>query len=299
MANTIPLTFRSAPFPEGYEADPETFKNDLVARLYAESGESISFFASGSVAPSSNVGPWFKNEEEWYRWDNGTGQYVPIVVNQESLRYIASQTAPDQTKYTFWIELNADGKAIDIKYYSGGAWKSIFEDKFAQYSTTTQMNTAISSAISGIPASVVGQGLFKARMATQQDIVFAAPDTQTGTVSLGTVVSNPDGYFSGNNFTAAATGFYQFNATVEGQVTAGTPTVVELVAQFAVNATDTDSLNDLSDTAGNGSRVLSGATMLPLSAGDVVNLSYYVSVNAASTFSITTSRTSFSGYRVR
>lgn len=160
MATSIPLTFRAAPFPEGYKADPEQMKNDIVARLYAESTEAISFFAAGSIAPSSNVGPWLKNGVTWYVWSDGLAMYVPQIIESASLGYIAATVAPDPAVYTFWIELNGGGKAIAIKYYSTGAWRDVYEDKFATYSTTAQMNAAIAAAVASIPvfASYPAQG---------------------------------------------------------------------------------------------------------------------------------------------
>lgn len=131
MSQSIPLTFRAAPFPEGYQADPEQLKNDIVARLYAESTEAISFFASGSIAPSSNVGPWLKDGKSWYVWSDGLAMYIPQVLQPQSLGYIAQLAAPDHTIYTFWIQLDGAGKATAINYYSGGAWKDVYEDKFA------------------------------------------------------------------------------------------------------------------------------------------------------------------------
>lgn len=156
--NSVPLTFRSAPLPDDYSATPEQFKNDIVARLYAETADSISFFVSGSVAPTSNVGPWLKDGVEWWVWDDGTGAYVPLQINQLSLKYIAQQAEPDPDDYIFWIELDGMGKAIAIKYYSDGAWKDVYEDKFAEYYTITQTDAAIANAIDAIqsyPAQAV------------------------------------------------------------------------------------------------------------------------------------------------
>jgi len=160
MANSIPLTFRAAPLPERYKADPEQFKNDIVARLYAESGESIAFFASGSVAPSSNVGPWLKNGQEWWVWSDDVGGYIPMLVPQETLKYAVQSAEPDPTKYLFWIQLDGLGSPLALKTYYGAAWVDVyafalsgymttaaFNAAIANYSTTAQMNTAISSAI--------------------------------------------------------------------------------------------------------------------------------------------------------
>ncbi len=147
MSTTLPVTFRASPLPTNFGGTPQEFLDALVERLSIESQDELSFFVTGSVAPTSDVGPWLKDGTTWYVWDVITGAYIPLVLAIESLRYIASQTAPDQNKYIFWIVLDVTGKAQSIKYYSGGAWKDIYEDKFLEYSTTTQMNAAILFAV--------------------------------------------------------------------------------------------------------------------------------------------------------
>jgi microcystin-dependent protein len=148
MATPIPLNFRAAPLPPNFKGNPEQLKEAIVSRLSAESSVDIQFFTSGPIVPTSDYGPWLKDDKTWYVWDTTTAAYIPQVMEFESLKYLPSATAPSQAKYTFWIELDGTGKAIDIKYYSGGAWKSIFEDKFAQYATIAQLNAAISGASS-------------------------------------------------------------------------------------------------------------------------------------------------------
>lgn len=153
MATPIPLNFRAAPLPPNFKGTPEQLKEAIVSRLSAESSVDIQFFTSGPIVPTSDYGPWLKDDKTWYVWDTTTAAYIPQVIEFESLKYLPSAIAPSQAKYTFWIELDGTGKAIDIKYYSGGAWKSIFEDKFALYATITQLNAAISS----VSAAQVGQ----------------------------------------------------------------------------------------------------------------------------------------------
>ncbi len=145
MATSVPLTFRAAPLPEGYKADPETFKNDIVARLYAESTDSIAFFASGTVAPTSNVGPWLKNGTEWYVWDDGTGAYIPQTITQAALRFAVQFGAPDPTVYLFWIELDAGGVPQAVKTYNSGNWVDVYALQFASYLTISSFNTTIAN----------------------------------------------------------------------------------------------------------------------------------------------------------
>lgn len=155
MPTQIPLNFRMAPIPADFAGTPQQFGELLTARLSAESAVNISFFVSGPTAPTSDYGPWLKNGLTWWTFDTVTGAYVPQPLESQSLKYIASGTEPSPTQYTFWIELDGTGKAQAIKYYSGGAWKDVYEDKFAQYSTTTQMNTAIAAATAFPPGSMI------------------------------------------------------------------------------------------------------------------------------------------------
>lgn len=159
MATPIPLNFRAAPLPPNFKGTPEQLKEAIVSRLSAESSVDIQFFTSGPIVPTSDYGPWLKDDKTWYVWDTTTAAYIPQVIEFESLKYLPSATAPSQAKYTFWIELDGTGKAVDIKYYSGGAWKSIFEDKFALYATITQLNAAIAS----VSAAQVGQIIMYAK----------------------------------------------------------------------------------------------------------------------------------------
>ncbi len=147
MSTTLPVTFRGAPLNPEFTGNLQQFFDAIVERLSIESQDDLSFFVSGSVAPSSNVGPWIKDGLTWYVWDVITGSYIPQVIDFQSLRYIAQAGSPDQNKYVFWIKLDGTGKATGIYYYSGGAWKDVYEDKFATYSTTVEMNAAIAAAI--------------------------------------------------------------------------------------------------------------------------------------------------------
>lgn len=152
-AQFIPLNFRLSPLPT-INMTPQEFADALVARLTAESTNTISFFAAGSVAPTSNVGPWLKDNQSWYVWSDSLGMYVPQTIGSGALGYIAQQSpGPDHTVYTFWIQLDGTGKAQSIQYYFSGAWHDVYEDTFnniyANYPTTTAMNAAIAAAVGG------------------------------------------------------------------------------------------------------------------------------------------------------
>ncbi len=228
-AQNIPLTFRLSPLP-AQNMTPQQFADALVARLTAESTNTISFFAAGSVAPTSNVGPWLKDNTTWYVWSDSLGMYVPQTINSAALGYTAQQApGPDHTVYTFWIQLDGAGKAQSIQYYSGGAWHDIYEDKFASYSTTTQMNTAIAAAVGG---------------ATFLSYPAAASVT-TGSLPLDGALHlvaaleyiDPNSRYDGTTFsyTAPVNGYYSVSAYAQLDNVDGTSSDIEVGIQINKN----------------------------------------------------------------
>ncbi len=240
MSNSIPLTFRSAPFPDGYKAGPEEFKNDLVARLYAESTDTISFFAAGSIAPTSNVGPWLNNGITWYVWSDSLGMYVPQVMESASLGYIASAVAPDPDVYTFWIELNGSGKAISINYYYSGTWHDVYEDRYqtiagmSSYSTTTDMNAAIAAAVAGIPSSSSYPGKGVTDMGGQSVLINSTPQK----VNLMVAVINPDPSpwdITNRRYIAPVDGIYAVDCSTQFDNVTGTASGMQVEIELYKN----------------------------------------------------------------
>lgn len=64
--------------PEGYcPANLQELADAIAERMIVTSPTDNSSFATGSVEPASNVGPWLKNCESWYFYDDDTGGYIP------------------------------------------------------------------------------------------------------------------------------------------------------------------------------------------------------------------------------
>lgn len=297
MANQIPLNFRAAPLDEGFVGNLQQFADELVSRLYAESTDSIAFFAAGSVAPTSNVGPWWKNDEEWYKWDTVTGAYVPQSIGQAALKWIASASAPDQTIYTFWIELDGAGKAIDIKYYSGGAWKDIYEDKFATYSTTAQMNAAIAAAIGG--QQTYAALAFGATTPYAQSIPV---DAAYHKLELDGVHFDPSGVFNiaASRFVAPAAGVYHLDVGTQFDNDTGTAATMEVIISLYKNGIASgEGIGDADSTPSpNGSRwtpQFSG--LITLAQNDFLEV-WVVASDGVNSGNINMSALDFSIYRV-
>lgn len=297
MPTTVPVVFRASPLPSNFKGTPQQFLDALVARLALESVDEIAFFASGSVEPTSNVGPWLKNGLTWYVWSNSTGGYIPQVIDFESLRYqVALESSPpDENKYVFWIVIDVDGKAQDIRYYSGGAWKSIFEDKFAQYSTTTDTNTAISTAI----ADAVNTYPFRGDSSGDQDVVLAAGPS-TGDVDLDlSETYDPASVFAGSTFSAPVDGVYQITAKCHLELSAGSPTGNAIIFRLKRNGGVMGNEQVFYPDEGTDGRTMNLVTQVSLLKGDAIKANVQFTIASGSgTWRVVGNNTFLSGFRV-
>lgn len=137
MANQLPLTIDFGSLPttgQGYTPQQLLDRAGLNARIFTE--QNFALFTSGTTAPTSDTGPWVKNGNTWYYWSNGTGSYVPFLLEQESLAYFIGAAAPDQNIYQFWIETAGNGSPLALKTYYNGAWTDVYATVVSNYLTT-------------------------------------------------------------------------------------------------------------------------------------------------------------------
>jgi microcystin-dependent protein len=149
MPNVLPLTIRPGALPPNAKYTPQQFLDALATALQIESQQEFALFVSGAIEPVYNAGPFLLNGITWRVWKDGIGGYGPLVLEQESLKYILSATEPDETKYDVWIKLDGAGKGQGIFKYYSGAWTDVYADVF--YS-----KAAIDTMVAGaVPTGVI------------------------------------------------------------------------------------------------------------------------------------------------
>lgn len=301
MANPLPVTFSASPLTPGKSYTPQQLADAIVSRLSLDSQTELSFFVTGSTAPTSNVGPWLKDGTTWYVWDSTTGAYIPMLAENETLRYVASITAPDQDVYTLWIQLNSVAivngaitsppgtQAIGLAYWNAPttSWRSVYD------STFIALGTQIDVAVTLYP--------FRGDGAANVDSVFAGPGPETKEPSFNlTETFDPSGVFGSSTFTAPVGGYFRFEGKIAFECSSGTPTDNQVLFGFKKNGSALP--NDLVTLPiTNGAldvRNYATSSLLFLNFGDQVELYVAITATGAGTWRIKPDGTFFSGSRV-
>lgn len=294
-----PVTFNISvgAIPENFEGNLQATLELFASRLIISPSVPWSSFVVGGAQPSSNVGPWLKDSIELWVWSDALATYIPQVIGSEALQYDVSVAMPDPSKYKLWVDLTSPAS---LKYSDGVLWTDVYGEKFALYSTTADMHTAISAAVGGaVDALAIGKGLFSAKPSVVQNVVFPSLGSQNGNITFGTEEFDPDAAFDASKFVAPADGYYQFNFAVWTAMSGGTPSEVDMFFSLTVNGTSKAFANNIDGPFTRTGGLFVGSGLVYLSAGNEVRVRYDISTDAAVTVEIQPTGTFLSGYRVR
>lgn len=76
MPAPVEFTISLAALTPGFSGDPQALATEIAQRLTISPSEPWSSFVNGGAQPSSNVGPWLKNGNEWWVWSAALGTYT-------------------------------------------------------------------------------------------------------------------------------------------------------------------------------------------------------------------------------
>jgi hypothetical protein len=336
MQNQLPVTIDFGALPntgQGYTPQQLADRLGINGRVFTE--QSFALFVTGSTAPTSNVGPWAKNGNTWYYWDDVSGSYVPFILPPATLGYFIGEAEPDHTVYNFWIQTDVAGSPLALKTYYSGAWVDVYATTLAgylttanaaatyltiadaattyqtvagmaSYSTTAAMNAAIAASLataegytdSAVAGIVAGKDNFRAYPSIDQSIVHGGGGSLDTDVTFGSESFDPDGVFGGSVFTAPADGYYQFTACLQIDLDTGSPTLIGTRFDIVASSGQVSSSSggELEGTEG---RFVHGGDQFHLTAGDTVKVTAHTQVDAAATLTIVAAGCYFSGFRVR
>jgi len=111
-----------APLPPSFVGTPQQFAEALVARLRITAPFGITTFLIGGSKPTSNGGPWLKDGNQWWVWDDNAADYVPLDISAStSPVYVISETAPSVFDPPIWFQ-TLGSRFLNVHVAVNGVW---------------------------------------------------------------------------------------------------------------------------------------------------------------------------------
>lgn len=133
----LPLTITLARLPVGFVGTPQELADAIAERLQITTQQVFALFSVGATEPATNVGPWAKNGNQWFYFDDDTGSYQPFVITDAQRQSQISITEPTDDAILVWYQIDNDGNplAIKLKVTTGGSisWVSPYYLKSETY----------------------------------------------------------------------------------------------------------------------------------------------------------------------
>ena len=86
MSAPVTFSLSLAPLPSTFDLTPQEFAQAIVDRLLITPSEPWSSFRNGGSTPTSDIGPFLKNSQEWMVWNSATGAYISQVQDGSGIR---------------------------------------------------------------------------------------------------------------------------------------------------------------------------------------------------------------------
>ncbi len=121
------LVLVASPLPGDFEGSPQDFFAAMVERLEIKSPVGTNFFIVGDVEPETNLGPWLKDGNKWYVFDETEAIYVPIDISDSLPQFfvvqISEPAAPGDDDALIWLQVTATGRALGWRFWTGSEWR--------------------------------------------------------------------------------------------------------------------------------------------------------------------------------
>lgn len=116
------ITIQAAPLPTDFRGTPQEMLDAWLDRI--EIVSDLLGFVLSDTQPSSNQGPWLKNGNQIWVWDETDSTYVPLDVSASAHDQIwVGEVAPDfdnpeQADFRIWLKL-LGSTVVGLFYYTG------------------------------------------------------------------------------------------------------------------------------------------------------------------------------------
>lgn len=116
----------ASPLPPDFDGDLQEVFDAFLERMRIMSPAGTNFFVVGDVEPSSNSGPWLKDGDRWYVFNDTLGRYVPINIDDSVTQvFVVSETqpgTPGEDDPVIWLR-TVGSRVIAWYFWDGSAWR--------------------------------------------------------------------------------------------------------------------------------------------------------------------------------
>lgn len=240
-----------APPPPNWTGDVTALFALLQTNLGVKNPVGWNSFATGTVAPTSDQGPWLKNGTEWYVWNSGSSTYVPQTLTAAFAIGIGTGiTLPAGSTTTGIFFLTLPGVGIALYRWVSGAWVFVagtFSGTTAQrpasptayipyYDTSIEAFIYYKPGFGWVTTHGVKGDIKMVDSTTEVDALTRNPGWEVYTPTKGRAVAGANGAFNG--YTDRLPGI-AFGAETHTLVAAETPVHDHKVAgSYAQNGGD-------------------------------------------------------------
>ena len=121
--NDTNLLLQASPLSPSFVGTPQQLFEEFIRRIKIVSPTGTNFIYIGDVEPTSNVGPWLKNGNQWYVFDSDLKRYVPITLTDSEVNWykIGASTPTDSTP-PLWLLTTKDSTEADPSFGTAVGW---------------------------------------------------------------------------------------------------------------------------------------------------------------------------------
>ena len=131
------LVLVAANLPEQFQGNPQQFFAAIISRVKIMSPVGTVFIVIGDTEPTSNQGPWLKDGNKWYVFDDATKRYIPLDISDSETKVIqAGVNTPTDSDPVIWRRTDAQGNTVGLYFWNGTEWKP--DEGIIQSGTTAQ-----------------------------------------------------------------------------------------------------------------------------------------------------------------
>lgn len=129
--NDTNLIIQMAQIPVTFRGTPNQLAQEIAKRMKIVSPSGSNFIFIGDTEPTSNVGPWLKDGNKWYVFDDELKRYVPQdISDSETIWFQTGKNAPAEVDPPVWLKTDKDatesdpsiGNPISWHVHNGTAW---------------------------------------------------------------------------------------------------------------------------------------------------------------------------------